>query len=279
MLADSSDAHRNLPGAMTSCSRTLGWRSVLLRSYREPKEAEFVTLPTADHLLVLVRRGSCAIESFSGGRWRSAAYRVGDLGMAAPGEPSRLRWRGPRNHDTLQLHLPAKIVDEVADEARARRGAPAGLSHQLCTRDPVVSATLRSLESALNEGASDVYAEAAAYYLATHLVHRARAPQPQPREHTRQLDRVDGYMRSRLAESVSLSELAASIDLSPVDQDVSLAMGRDAACPPDAAADGESQRAAGDDERQRHHRRDRQRIREPLALCDRIPASRRHDAF
>ena len=215
-MIHSSEAYRHLPGKMSLCGQAMGWRSMLLRAYREPEEAEFVTAPTADHLIVLVRRGGCAMESFSRGEWRTATYRVGDVGMAAPGQASRLRWRGSRSHDTLQLHLPAGVVEEVTREVCTQRGAAVHLPNPLSARDPVVSATLRSLESALTGGASDVYAEAAAYFLAAHLLAQpsATATQPKPRQHSVQLDRVDGYMRSRLAEPVSLAELAASIDVS-----------------------------------------------------------------
>ncbi len=136
--------------------------------------------------------------------------------MTVAGEASRLRWRGPGRHDTLQLHLAAGIVDEVSDELPAGRTARRDLPGRLCTRDPVLSATIRSLESASVEGAPDVYAEAAAYFLAAHLLARRTGPEPTPRADadTRQLDRVDSYMRSRLAEPVSLGELAAAIDRS-----------------------------------------------------------------
>jgi len=86
-LVPSVDAVQRLPGTLTACSWRSGWRSLLLRAYDEPAAVEeFTTVPTRDHLIGLVTGGSVGIEGQSGGHWRGAQLRPGDIGMTPPGD-------------------------------------------------------------------------------------------------------------------------------------------------------------------------------------------------
>ena len=73
-LISSLDAHRYLRATMTASSSQAGWRSLLLRAYDDPPEAEFTTPPTTDHLIVLVTEGTCNVEARYRGRWQTATY-------------------------------------------------------------------------------------------------------------------------------------------------------------------------------------------------------------
>ncbi|MBC7989920.1 MAG: helix-turn-helix transcriptional regulator, partial [Luteimonas sp.] len=193
------------------------WRALLLRGYNDPPEVEELTTPpTADQLIVLVTNGSCNIESFAGGRWQRATYRPGHLGMTAPGESAKLRWRGAEGHSTLQLHLPGVTVEDARNELRDGSSRRVSLPNRLTQHDPVISEVMLTLERAARSGTPELYAETAAHFLAVHLlVHHAQGFEPPTgRHHERVLDSVDAYMRSRLSTSTSLAQLAEIAGLS-----------------------------------------------------------------
>ncbi len=216
-LIPSLNAHEHLPASMTQCSWRVGWRSLLLRGYRDPPcVEEFTTPPTADHLIVLVTSGACDIEERCRGDWLSAHYEAGNIGMTAPGHEATLRWRGNTSHSTLQLHLPAatirRVLEELSDVDPHRFEMPEVLS----SVDPVIEHVLLGLEEALQAGAPDLYAEAAGDLLAAHLLVRhagCPAPRRAKREDVR-LRRVDAFMRESLGASVSLDAMAREAGLS-----------------------------------------------------------------
>src|SRR6266436_4853617 len=83
---------------MTACSWRAGWRSLLIRAYEDPAEAEeFVTPATRDHLIVLVTGGSCDVEVRYRSGWQHSHSEPGHIGMTAPGQAATLRWRGTRH--------------------------------------------------------------------------------------------------------------------------------------------------------------------------------------
>lgn len=212
-LIPSLEAHRTLKARMTFCSWEAGWRALLLRGYDDPPEVEeLVTAATADHLLVLVTRGGCEIESFSGGRWAKAAYRPGSVGATTAGETARLRWRGARGHSTLQLHLPAAVLRSVAEEMLD--GRP-GLRLPGClgVYDATVAGVLPALRRAAAAGAPDLYAETAAHFLAAHLLQAQSLGPAPPARNDPALRNADRLMRSSLAAPLSLGEMATAAGL------------------------------------------------------------------
>jgi AraC family transcriptional regulator len=209
----SINAHRQLKGVMTFCSWEAGWRALLLRAYDDPPQmSDLTTAATRDQLIVLITAGSCAIESYSGGQWRKASYMTGDLGLTAPGEIAKLRWSGLEGHSTLQLHLPAALIEEVAGELHASCGFP----NKLLERDKTVAEIMFSLNRAARLGAPELYAETAAHFLTTHIItrHAKLALQSTRGRHANVLRRVDDYMRAELATNVTLSVLAQIANLS-----------------------------------------------------------------
>ena len=217
LTVPSLHAHQYLKGAMTFCSWQAGWRALLLRGYDDPPEVEELTTPpTADQLIVLVTGGSCNIESFANGRWQSATYRPGHLGMTAPGESAKLRWRGAECHSTLQLHLPGATIEDARNELLDGSSRRVSLPNRLTQHDPVISEVMLALERAARSGAPELYAETVAHFLAVHiLLHHAQGFElPSGLHHEGVLDNVDAYMRSRLSTSISLAQLAEIAGLS-----------------------------------------------------------------
>jgi AraC family transcriptional regulator len=211
------NAHRHLPGVMTACSWRGGWRSLLLRRYQDPPEAdEFTTPATADHLIVLVVDGRCDIEGRYRGTWHKSRYGVGCMGMTAPGEEVTLRWRNNGAHATLQLHLPEATLRGAFEDLADRNVRPPAMPHMLGYDDDVIAAALRTLSTALSEGVSDLYAETMAHFLTGHLLVRHAKAQPRATQgiDTLRMRRMDEFLRENLGDAVTLEDIAAVAGIS-----------------------------------------------------------------
>ncbi len=203
---------RALPGKLLGCSAERGWTSILLRRYREPLTVEDLELePSRNAVIVLVRRGTCKIESLSAGRWNHATFRAGDLGMTPPGEHDRLRWYGEKPHETLHLHLPQEMLNGAIASAGNRHGENLSFPSRLRMKDTTVETAMIALESALADGADELYAASAGHWLASHILFRHGATPLSPArsdEGAATLRHADAYMRAHLAERVTLEDLA-----------------------------------------------------------------------
>lgn len=209
MSVKAEEAGDRLPGVRQTCSRAAGWTSLLLRRYREPLLAEaFETAATADQLIVLVAAGATRIESLRSGRWTAADYRAGDLGMTGPGEAARLRWSGPQAHITLQLHLPATILEAAAADLRDQGERSAVGTSVLSTQDQLVRATMMELDHAMSSGLPDLYAASAAHLLAVHLISRHPSRPARENRDALVLARVEEFMRVNLSGPIALVDLA-----------------------------------------------------------------------
>lgn len=213
----SVDAVQRLPGTLTACSWRSGWRSLLLRAYDEPAAVEeFTTAPTRDHLIGLVTGGSVGIEGQSGGHWRGAQLRPGDIGMTPPGDCSTLRWRGTTAHSTLQLHLPAATLQGVYEDLSGRDGDGFEMPNLLTTKDPMIEQLMANLAEALRNGVPDLYAETAGELLAGHLLLRysgLQVPRSMNRKDPR-VRRIERLMREDLGAHLSLEIMARHVGIS-----------------------------------------------------------------
>ena len=203
---------------LRSCSRRdAGWSSLLVRTYRNASEAEDVASPPVDdQLIVLVTGGAIDFASHSGGRWRRAPYRVGSIGMTAPGRPSRLQWRSSGEHTTTHVHLPGSLLQETAEDLFGRDPERAGLPDALLVEDPVVAAVVTGLTRAAGAGVDDLYAASAASFLAAHLLGVRPADPTTPADAPRdaRILRVLEFMHDNLQLPLTLSELAGVAQLS-----------------------------------------------------------------
>jgi AraC family transcriptional regulator len=216
-MISSLDAHRFLRAKMTACSWQAGWRSLLIRAYEDPPQAEeFVTPATRDHLIVLVAGGSCDLEVRYRNAWQRCHASPGHIGMTAPGEAARLRWRGETTHSTLQMHLPAATIERVAHQLRHSGPRPATLMSGLGTTDPLISQVMLSLNAAFRVRAPELYAETAGEMLAAHLLIRyGQYELPVAGEaNDRRLLKVEEFMRENLAARLTLEILAREAGVS-----------------------------------------------------------------
>lgn len=178
-----------------------------------------------DQLVVLLTRGRCRVESFSGGAWRAAEYRPGTGGLTAGGNANRLRWSAPddRTIETLNVYVPRGLVDATLDEYR-RAGSPAraDVLDVLFFDDPVIARVCVALtDAAAGAAASELYAQSAAQFIVTHLLSlQSRSAPPSNAQRSvgslprRRLDAVLDYMAANYARQLTLDELAREAHVS-----------------------------------------------------------------
>lgn len=213
--AELNDFIDNVPGMLVRASSQAKWKSLLLREYKQPENAdEFWTASSPNQTIVMTTAGSCRIECFSDGRWQQARYTVGSLGFTRPQESARLRWRGAVNKRTLHLHLPTAVIEEVAAQIAPDRRR-ADFPDALADRDRSISSLLVLLSDAIPLRAPDLYAETSAHLLAVHLLlRRDVVPRRRPTLVGAALARVDDRLRAAVADAVSLEELADAAGMS-----------------------------------------------------------------
>ena len=207
-------------------SRAAGWTSLLLDHHEvTPTDREFETAATPDQTIVALLARDQYLEAFSGGLWRRTVYRAGTVGLTPGGRTDRLRRCTNRQKASFQkanIYLPALLLEEASDEFRraGQRSGGGGLN-ALAFQDSMLGHVAMMLVKALRAGASDLYAAATAQWLAVHLV-CFHAGWLEPERLTldpgaisdRRIERVMEMMSARLADPLTLDELAAEAGVS-----------------------------------------------------------------
>ncbi|WP_306204628.1 helix-turn-helix domain-containing protein [Actinoplanes sp. RD1] len=187
-----------------------GWRSLLVQRFDHRPADDVIDLPASrDHHFWVVTRGAGTMRVHSGDDRREDPIAPGLLGRAVPGVPTVLSYTATAPLSSVHVHLPADIVDRVS--AQTRPGRPAGPG------DALLAPLLRSFADAAEQRADPMYGDTAAEFLAVHLVTRdgrRRLDTPPGREDAR-VRKAVALMRERLADPLTLADLAAAAYLSP----------------------------------------------------------------
>ena len=201
------------------------WVSLRVQAFQSSGRMEaFETAASSEQLVVVTTKGRGRAECFSGGFWRGAAYHPGTAGMTPSGETSRMRWQplGAEALETLHLYIPTHVFAGAADEFR-RIGLPlrGQALNALSFYDPTVLQVALALENAQQMGATDLYAQSAAQFLATHLI-SVQSGWPDASEDKRRpgtlshrkLAHVLDYIHIYYKETLSLDRLAEEAGIS-----------------------------------------------------------------
>lgn len=203
-----------------------GWTSVLVDHHTVRPERNLVEVPaTPDQTVVVVVRGCQEIEVLGRGSARRAIYRAGTSGLTPPGVAERLRrLPGPDGGpvEKVNVYLPAQLMAEVADHYRATGVRPRAdpLSSSAC-QDRTTADTVVALARAAAVGTADLYAQAGALWLATHLISSGphslvanRDRRGPGRLLQRRLQAVLDLMESHYGDDLTLKRLAAEASVS-----------------------------------------------------------------
>ncbi|OXM50433.1 AraC family transcriptional regulator [Amycolatopsis alba] len=200
----------------TYCSwEDSGWESLLVQRFDHVPIAEDIRLPaTADLHLVLPLSGKAVMETRDEGRWNRHHWEPGRLELAVPGRPVSRRYRGDESMRSLQVHLPGTTVEPIAERLGGRAVDHEAMAASVAGGDPLLDELVRAVGNAREN--DDLYAESAAAFLAVHLLTR-HARKPGPPDTGREDSRVRAavaMMRERLADPLSLAEIAGEVHLS-----------------------------------------------------------------
>ncbi|WP_432826830.1 helix-turn-helix domain-containing protein [Dactylosporangium sp. CA-092794] len=193
-----------------------GWQSLLVQRFDHVAEVEAMALPAvADVHLILPVAGRAVMESSDGGRWHRRTWAPERLEMAVPHRPAVRRYRAERSMSSVQVHLPHGTVDRVATQLGCRGLDMEAVAASVAVGDPLLTAMMRALST--RDETDELYAESAAEFMAVHLLTRhARTPVPPDRVlRDRRVQRVVAVMRDRLADPLTLADLAVEVHLSP----------------------------------------------------------------
>lgn len=200
----------------TYCSwEDAGWESLLVQRFEHVPVAEEMALPAAADLhLVLPVGGSAVMETCRGGRWGRTPWTPGRVELMPPDQPALRRYRADGVLNSVQVHIPRGTLDATA--ARLG-GAPVdfdAVAASLAAGDPLVEEIIRAVGGA--GGADDLYAESAAAFLTMQLLtrHTRRSAEAMPARENPRVRAVVAAMRERLAEPITLADLAGEVHLS-----------------------------------------------------------------
>jgi len=200
----------------TFCSwQDVGWQSLLVQRFEHVPVAEDMALPgTADLHLVLPVSGRAEMETSDGGRVVRHRWVPGRLQLGIPHRPVVLRYRGNAAMRSVQVHIPRDTIDTVAAKLGGEVDYEA-MAASLAEPDPLLEEAVRAVGAPGGAG-GELYAESAAAFLTTHLLTRhARLPVDRiPAREDARVRAAIAIMHERLAEPVTLAELAAEVHLS-----------------------------------------------------------------
>jgi AraC family transcriptional regulator len=207
-----------IPSARCRSSRDVGWTSLLVDVHAGSSSTEpYTSVGTNDPRLGVTISGRYSAEYFTQGRWRHDSHGPGSINLHRTGEVTRYRFPPPEDPDYefALIYLPLEEMRSAADHLRRpgqRSEVPAFAD--FVDRDPAITHTTLALVRAMAAGERNIYAEAAAAWLAVHLLHcyGANAGAPEDRDPgvltDRRLSRVVEFMSGHFGEPLTLDRLA-----------------------------------------------------------------------
>ncbi|ATY11975.1 AraC family transcriptional regulator [Amycolatopsis sp. AA4] len=200
----------------TYCSwEDAGWESLLVQRFEHVPVAEEMALPAAADLhLVLPVGRSAVMETCRGGRWGRTSWTPGRVELLPPDQPAVRRYRAMGALASVQVHIPRATVDSTAAQLGGAAVDFDALAASLTAGDPLVEEIIRAVGGA--GAADDLYAESAAAFLTMQLLtrHTRRSPEAVPTPENARVRAVVAAMRERLAEPITLADLAGAVHLS-----------------------------------------------------------------
>jgi len=213
-------AMQSQPGVGLASSQDAGWKSLYVQEWQCPSHAEeFDALETPDQTVVVFLQGAAVLESWQDRHWHAAYRSPGSVGLTAPDERDRLRWRSMDDSPVraAYIYLPQELISQAGEELRqpGQRASVAALS-ALRHDDPTLFGLAHGLVAAVRSKAPELYARSAAIFLASHLATidaaKLRRDRTKQRISTavaeRRTHRAIDYMREHLASDVTLAALA-----------------------------------------------------------------------
>jgi len=194
-------------------SAGLGWDQLYLSAQSErPYRADFPAAHT--HLVVLHVSGPVAVTRGAGKHRRSQTVPAGGISVVPAGRELAMELSQPL--ETIHAYLAAEAVEEALDE-------PIKIADDLGTTDPLAEQIMLALNGVMRrwEPCARTYVDHLTMLLALHLAQRPHGRYDQYGTRDRlsglspaQLAAVRGLLQERLAEPVTLADLARAASMS-----------------------------------------------------------------
>ena len=201
-------------------SEMAGWSSLVVRLTKTVANGdEFESAPMKDLAIHIVLEEELGREVFVSGGWRRPEVRRGTIAITSPRETWRQRYNNRQSKNMnrmIHFQIPLPTFHSVAEQFPTRNN----LLQTGIRDDKAITHFGLSVLKALKAGASDLYAQASAQWLSTHLVLGAEkaavwhAAIDDERIPDRRLIVLLEYMREHLHDDLSLQALAKLSGLS-----------------------------------------------------------------
>lgn len=218
LAAETKRCHSVVPSKHFQSSRDVGWTSLLLDVHTGTTSHEpYTSIATPDMRIGVSLFGRYACDVVVNGRWRLDAHDPGTVCVHRTGESTRYRFPEPETADYRMalIYLPADLIEEGREHVRGvGRLARAQTLNSLIVRDPAITQTAHALVNAMHAGAGDLYCEAAANWLAMHVLtrHAGDCGDEGVRSagwiEDRRLARVLDFMAANYAKRLTIAQLA-----------------------------------------------------------------------
>lgn len=197
-------------------SEALGWRGIVVEQRYHPA-GEYVFPSSSSHMICLHQGPPILVEQVRRGRIVTHIMARGNLQIVPAGMESI--WRHQDGADHMHVLLTPELLRQIAADHDLDQ---IELLDHFSLHDPRIEHISSALLTEVLEGGTTgrLYAEGLSTALAAHLIHTYTGmPRPLP-EMTKGLPtflfrKVTALIEDRLAEDLSLAELASEVGLSP----------------------------------------------------------------
>ena len=222
---ESLTIQRAHPGRKLIDSLDLGWQSILVQKIESPATVDpWYRVATPDRIISTMTHGvEAEVARFVGNSWQKNVFRPGSMGVGGT-EGFKLRWsaKDARSVELVYTYIPLQLLASVAEEYRlAGSKLTTSPASMIGACDPVIASVTRAMTDAVRSGASELYAESAAQFLAVHLLSMQdgfgefmRDGRTAGTISDRRLIRVLDFMQHHLKAPLTLDDLAREAGIS-----------------------------------------------------------------
>ena len=197
-------------------SESLGWREIVVKQCYSPK-GEYISPRSSSPMINLHLGTPVPVERVCNGQSRTCVMTCGTIKIVAA-ETENI-WRLRENADHMQVLLAPALLQQVAPDHVAH---PIEFCDHLNLQDSRIEHICLALLTEFLEGGHSgrIYVEGLATALGTYLLHAHTTTPCTLQEMTKApskplLRRITSLIEDRLADDLSLTELASEVGLSP----------------------------------------------------------------
>jgi AraC family transcriptional regulator len=216
-------AHTVIPSIRRISSRDAGWSSLLIDVHSGIASWEsYESVPTPDLRIGVTVSGAFRCDSANGKHWRQDVFTPGSIMLHQTVDPTYYRFGSEKSEDyrLALVYVPEDIILTAHEHLRlAGQSTVIPVFRSTLARDRAITAVTHTLIATMNQH-DDLYAEATAYWLAMHVLHRCGRLSASDEGRSAgfisdaRLARVLDRMALQFGDAITLEELAAEACIS-----------------------------------------------------------------